>query len=120
MKDIKELSRNQLRVVSWLTTAENQREPKTIEELAEEIGVRPATIQRWRSRRLDAVAAEEIRMKLFEHLPQIYETVAEKAEGGSPEHIGLFLKIANAAPSEPADLMCTDTKPSRGKGDDRE
>lgn len=98
-----------MRVVSWLTTPRDRREPHTIEELAKEIGVRPATILKWRSRKLDALAAEETRMKLFEHLPEVYEVVAKGAADGSPEHMKLFLTVARGhdvpptAPTAPMD-----------------
>jgi methylphosphotriester-DNA--protein-cysteine methyltransferase len=89
----REPNTDQMRVVSWLTTPENDREPKTLEVLAAEIGVRPATIRRWRTRKLDALAAEEARMRLLEHLPVVYEALAKKAEDGSHEHIRLFMRI---------------------------
>ena len=82
-----------MKVLQWLSSPENEREPKTLDDLAAEIGVRPATILKWRSRKLDALAAEETRMKLFEHLPEIYQTLVRQAGDGSPEHIALFLKI---------------------------
>jgi hypothetical protein len=83
-----------MRVVSWLSVPEDKREPKTLEDLATEIGVRPATILKWRSRKLDALAAEETRMKLFEHLPEVYDVLAREAADGSPEHMQLFLTVA--------------------------
>ena len=83
-----------MKVLRWLSSPENEREPNTIEELAKEIGVRPATILKWRSRKLDALAAEETRMKLFEHLPEVYDVLAKGAAEGSPEHMKLFLTVA--------------------------
>src|SRR5918993_5957798 len=94
MINARELTTDQMRVVSWLATPEMEREPKTLEDLATEIGVRPATIKRWRTRRLDTLAAEEARMRLLERLPGVYRTLASKAEDGSHEHIRLFLNIA--------------------------
>ena len=70
MTTARELTTDQMKVLRWLATPEREREPKTLEDLATEIGVRPATILKWRSRKLDALAAEESRMKLFEHLPE--------------------------------------------------
>jgi hypothetical protein len=84
-----------MRVVSWLATPETRRNPETLDALAAEIGVRPATIQRWRSKKLAPLAAEEARFGLVEHLPEVFETLAKKAEDGSPEHIRLFLQIAS-------------------------
>jgi DNA-binding MurR/RpiR family transcriptional regulator len=94
MINARELTTDQMRVVSWLTTPRDRREPNTIEELAKEIGVRPATILKWRSRKLDALAAEETRMKLLEHLPEVYDVLAREAADGSPEHMKLFLTVA--------------------------
>jgi DNA-binding MurR/RpiR family transcriptional regulator len=108
----RELNTDQLEVVSWLTTPESERKPETLEELAAEIGVRPATIRRWRTRKLDALAAEEARMRLLEHLPEVYQTLANKAQEGSHEHIGLFLRIAAGQPA----VACEEMEPKRCKG----
>jgi DNA-binding MurR/RpiR family transcriptional regulator len=108
----RKLNTDQLKVVSWLTTPEKERKPKTLEDLASEIGVRPATIQRWRTRKLDALAAEEIRMRLLERLPGVYETLANKAEDGSHEHIRLFLNIAAGQ----SGVACKETELKRCKG----
>ena len=89
-----------MKVLRWLSRPENEREPKTLEDLATEIGVRPATILKWRSRKLDALAAEEARMQLLEHLPEIYQTLVRQAGDGSPEHIALFLKITTGTPEK--------------------
>jgi DNA-binding MurR/RpiR family transcriptional regulator len=94
MDNAKALTNNQRRLVLWLAAPEDEREPKTLDALAAEIEVRPATVQRWRSRKLDALAAEEARMRLLEHLPEVYETLANKARDGSHEHIGLFMRVA--------------------------
>ena len=104
-----------------------EREPKTLEDLATEIGVRPATILKWRSRKLDALAAKETRMKLFERLPEIYEVLAKEAADGSPEHMELFLRVAcgygvplhtPTAPDGPTALMWTESNANTNKGDD--
>jgi DNA-binding MurR/RpiR family transcriptional regulator len=126
MVTARELTTDQMRVVSWLTTPGDQREPDTIEELAKELEVRPATILKWRSRKLDALAAEETRMKLLEHLPEIYEALARKAADGSPEHMELFLRVASGygvppttptACDEPTALICTEANANVNKGD---
>ena len=126
MINARELTTDQMRVVSWLTTPRDQREPNTIEELAKEIRVRPATILKWRSRKLDALAAEEIRMKLFEHLPEVYDVLAKRAADGSPEHMKLFLTVAHGhdvpptaptAPDGTTALMWTEGNAKLSKGD---
>jgi|SRR5215204_5518828 len=115
-----------MKVVSWLTTPRDRREPNSIEELAKEIGVRPPTILKWRSRKLDALAAEETRMKLFEHLPEVYDVLAREAADGSPEHMKLFLRVAcghdvpptaPTAPDGPTALMWTEGNAKMIKGD---
>ena len=115
-----------MRVVSWLSVPEDKREPKTLKDLAAEIGVRPATIQRWRARKLDALAVKETRMKLFEHLPEVYEVLAREAADGSPEHMELFLRVAcghdvpptaPTAPDGPTALMWTEGNAKMNKGD---
>ena len=116
-----------MKVVSWLATPEAQRNPKTLDALAAEIGVRPATVQRWRDGKLEPLVTKEVRLRLVEHLPDIYEALAEKAAAGSVEHVELFLRVAGEyvppAPSTPlprekADLMCIETQIDRNKGCD--
>ena len=126
MINARELTTDQMRVVSWLTTPRDRREPNTIEELAKEIEVRPATILKWRSRKLDALAAEESRMQLLEHLPEVYKVLAREAADGSPEHMKLFLTVARGhdvpptvptAPDGPTALMWTEGNAKMSKGD---
>ena len=115
-----------MKVLRWLSSPENEREPKTLDDLAAEIGIRPATILKWRSRRLDALAAEETRMKLFEHLPEVYDVLAREAADGSPEHMKLFLTVArghDVSPTAPTlpdgstALMGTEGNAKMSKGD---
>jgi DNA-binding MurR/RpiR family transcriptional regulator len=126
MINARELTTDQMKVLRWLSSPENEREPKTLEDLATEIGVRPATILKWRSRKLDALAAEEIRMQLFEHLPEVYDVLAREATDGSPEHMKLFLTVAcghdvpptaPTAPDGPTALMWTEGNAKMNKGD---
>jgi DNA-binding MurR/RpiR family transcriptional regulator len=126
MINARELTTDQMKVLRWLSSPENEREPKTLDDLAAEIGVRPATILKWRSRKLDALAAEETRMKLFEHLPEVYEVLAREAADGSPEHMQLFLRVAcgygvpptaTTAPDGPTALMWTEGDAKMNKGD---
>jgi hypothetical protein len=115
-----------MKVLRWLSSPETEREPKTLDALAAEIGVRPATILKWRSRKLDALAAEESRMKLFEHLPEVYEVLAREAADGSPEHMKLFLTVARGhdvlptaptAPDGPTALIWTEGNAKMNKAD---
>jgi DNA-binding MurR/RpiR family transcriptional regulator len=127
LTNTRELSSDQLRVVAWLATPETQRNPKTLNALAAEIGVRPATIQRWRSKKLGPLAAAEARFGLVEHLPEVYETLAKKAQEGSPEHLELFLRVAGEyvppatsppLPGETADLTFRTDMTTQMKGND--
>ena len=92
-RDAKYLTPEQMRVVAWLATPVKNREPRTQAELANEIGVKVATISRWRERlNLDDWASNEARKGLFLHLPEVYEVLAEKAKSGSYPHMKLFLE----------------------------
>jgi DNA-binding transcriptional ArsR family regulator len=92
----RKLTGGQQRVVAWLATPNRFKEPKTLGELTEEIGVTQSTVRRWRRRlNLDALAAEEARKEIFSYLPDVYHTVAERAMEGSYPHSRLFLEIAN-------------------------
>jgi hypothetical protein len=92
-RDAKHLTPEQLRVVAWLAAPEKSREPKTLPELADEIGVKVATIYRWRERlNLDEWASDEARKGLFLHLPEVYKVLAERAKSGSYPHMKLFLE----------------------------
>jgi transposase-like protein len=69
--------------------------PRDLEALAQELGVNPKTLQRWRTKLdLDAVAAERARGRLLESLPTVYRVLAEKAEEGSHDHMNLYLGVA--------------------------
>ena len=114
MISARELTADQMKVLRWLSTPEMEREQKTLDDLAAEIGVRPATIKRWRTRKLDTLAAEEARMRLLEHLPGVYRTLASKAEDGSHEHIRLFLNIAAGQ----SGVVCKEMELKRCKGGD--
>ena len=92
----KELNKDQMRLASWLATPKDYREPGTLGELAEEIGVSPSTLSRWRRNLwVDEMAAEIARQELFEHLPEVYNRLAEKATEGSYQHTCLFLEMTN-------------------------
>ena len=126
MINARELTPDQMKVLRWLATPEMEREPKTLEDLATEIGVRPATILKWRSRKLDTFAAKETRMNLLERLPEVYEVLGREAADGSPEHMELFLRVAcgygvplptPTAPDGPTALMWTKSNAKMNKGD---
>ena len=114
MDNAKELTAAQRRLVLWLATPQNEGEPKTLDALAAEIGVRPATIQRWRAHNLDALATQQARMRLLEYVPSVYQTLARKAEDGSHKHIELFMEIITGQ----LGAETIEMEPKRGKGDD--
>jgi hypothetical protein len=62
-----------------------------------------------------AIAPKKARMRLLEHLPGVYQTLARKAEDGSHEHIGLFLSITAGQPRG----ECKELEPIGGTGDDK-
>ena len=95
-----ELTAGQNRLLAWLSSPRGDRAPGTLEDLAKELGVKPKTLQRWRTKLdLDAVAAERTRRRLLENLTTVYGVLAQKAEEGSHEHMKLYLEVALVTPS---------------------
>jgi DNA-binding CsgD family transcriptional regulator len=89
------LTANQAEVVRWLATPQESRQPKTEAELAKEMGVRPATVSKWRKKLdLDAHASEIVRQELYSHLPEVYGVLVETARTGSIDHMKLLLEVA--------------------------
>ncbi len=86
----------QHRAVEWLATPKSCRNPATLEKLAEDLGVNSSTVRRWRTKfGLDEMASEIARGRLFEHLPDVLASLAEKAVSGSYAHQKLFLEVAD-------------------------
>ena len=78
-----------------MSSPKDERAPEILEALAQELGVNPKTLQRWRTKLdLDAAAAERARGRLLESLPAVYRVLAEKAEEGSHDHMNLYLGVA--------------------------
>lgn len=95
-KKSKPLHPGQIRLVEWLATPQGSRDPKALQELAKEIGVTLSTISRWRKNlNVDEQAVEVARQSLFDHLPEVYEKLAEKAKEGSYQHTRLFLEVTS-------------------------
>lgn len=95
-KSNKNLTKEQMRLVEWLASPKDERNPKTLQELAGEIGVSPTTISRWRRNlKVDEMAAEMVRQMLFKDLPEVYSKLGEKAREGSYHHMRLFLETVN-------------------------
>lgn len=92
----RKLTPDQNNAVEWLTIPKLHRAPETLEKLAEELGVNPSTIWRWRKKfGLDDMAMEIAKGVLFESLPDVLRALAEKAEEGSYNHIRLFLALTD-------------------------
>lgn len=86
---------NQLRLMEWLATPKQERNPETVELLAEAMGVNPATTWRWRKLDgfQDAVNAMA-RANVGDRLPEIYGALLREAEKGSYQHIKLTLELS--------------------------
>jgi len=67
--------------IAWSCVPRGQREPKTVQELANMLGVRPSTVRKWRLHDpeiVDRIAAAPRRM-LLEHLADVYAALVEGA-----------------------------------------
>ncbi len=107
----RKLTPEQNRALTWLSTLKSHREPSTLEELADELGVNVSTIRRWRTKfGLDQAASEIARTQLFESLPDVYRVLAEKAETGSYLHVRLFLEIADGIRQQRSTSGCTKSR----------
>jgi hypothetical protein len=93
--EVKSWSPNQLAFITWLATPAAARNPRTQAEFAEEIGVRPETLSRWkRDPDLIGAAGDAARELLGEDLPDIYAALVRKAKQGSFAHVKLALELA--------------------------
>lgn len=86
---------NQLKFIEWLATPKQDRKPETVELLAEELGVNPATMWRWKKLDgfQDAVNALA-RASVGSRLPEVYGALLREAEKGSFQHIKLALELS--------------------------
>lgn len=85
----------QARYQQWLALPKKERKPKTIELLAQELGLDRVSMWRWR--KLDGFMDEVkllIRGQLGDDLPEIYGALRTQAKKGSFPHIKLALELA--------------------------
>lgn len=85
--------------IAWSCVPRAQREPKTVQELANMLGVRPSTVRKWRSQ--DPEITERIsaapRRMLLEHVADVYAALVEVATTPDPRAFQdrrLFLELA--------------------------
>ena len=72
--------------IAWSCVPRGQREPKTIQELANMLGVRPSTVRKWRLHDpeiVDRISAAPRRM-LLEHVADVYAALVEVATQADP------------------------------------
>jgi hypothetical protein len=92
---VKDWTPNQLRLIAWLATPSDLREPRSQADLAAEMGVREETLSRWK--RLDGLtgaAGELAREMVGRDLADIYGALVRAAKAGSFQHIKLALEVA--------------------------
>lgn len=79
----------------WLALPKKDRKPKTIELLAFELNVDPATLWRWRRSEgfMDEVK-KLIREQLDDDLAEIYSALRRESKKGSFQHIKLSLELS--------------------------
>lgn len=96
MQDLQEKwSVKQGKFIEWLATPRQDREPSTVELLAERLDVNPATLWRWK--KLDGFqdAVNELaRNSVHSRLPEVYGALLREAEKGSFQHIKLTLELS--------------------------
>lgn len=101
MSDYVRFSANQLKYINWLAMGKHTRKPHTEKLFAEEIGVNPRTLHRWkqgqngftRQEFWEAVTARA-RELLTESLSDVYESLKAEAIKGSYQHTRLIMEMA--------------------------
>lgn len=86
---------NQLKFIEWLATPKQDRQPDTVELLAERLDIHAATLYRWKKLDgfQDAVNALA-RGSVHSRLPEVYGALLREAEKGSFQHIKLTLELS--------------------------
>lgn len=85
---------NQTRLIEWLAQTKYDRKPPTQELLAEEMGVNPRTLYRWKQEpELKQAVTQRARELLGDDLPEIYGALRREAIKGSYQHIKLCLEV---------------------------
>jgi len=94
VKNVNNYSKRQKIFIEWLATPKYGRIPPTQEMLANQIGVRPETLCRWKKLPglMDAAVARA-RSMVHDNLPEIYGALNREAAKGSFQHIKLALEV---------------------------
>lgn len=86
---------NQLKFIEWLALPRQDREPETVELLAEQLRVNAATMYRWKKQDGFQEAVNALaRMGVSTRLPEVYGALLREAEKGSFQHIKLTLELS--------------------------
>lgn len=78
----------------WLATPSNERSPRTQQELAEQIGVHPVTLSKWKDRDFMNSVVELVREDMRQHTADVVLSIVQSAKQGSYQHARLFLEYA--------------------------
>lgn len=96
MQDLQDKwSAKQSKFIEWLALPKQERQPETVELLAEQLDVNPATLWRWK--KLDGFQAavnDLARGSVQSRLPEVYGALLREAEKGSFQHIKLTLELS--------------------------
>src|SRR5690606_36433952 len=85
----------QWKLIEWLATPRFERTPPNQEMLAEDLGVNPATLWRWRKKPgFQEAVNSYAREMLINDLPDIYGAIVREAVKGSYQHARLALELA--------------------------
>ena len=93
-KTAKKLTPNQEAFAAWLALPKKERVPATQGEVAANLGVRENTLADWKKKpEMTALANGLGYDELRRRIPEVLGALAREAEGGSFQHIQLFLKL---------------------------
>jgi len=93
---LKRWSPRQQLFIRWLATPEVERSPETQAELAQQLGLRPETLVRWRGQPgFEQTVLADTFSRMRQRVPQILNVVAKKAEAGDYRFVQLALTLMN-------------------------
>ncbi len=106
MSDNVVFSAKQLKFIDWLATTKYDRKPTNQVLLAEELGLNPRTLTRWKKiPELQEAVLKRTRELLGDRLPEIYGALGREAEQGSFQHIKLAMEmLGEYTPTERREL----------------
>lgn len=94
MSENARFSARQLKFIEWLATTKYDRHPPTQELFAQELGVNPKTLYRWKKARgFQEAVIQRARELLGDDLPEIYGALRREASKGSYQHIRLAFEM---------------------------